>query len=79
MFLNSKNLSICYSPHLAQALWIQQRPSAPIYGFSNQLIRVKSIITLPVTLGQDEIIVIVMVDFLVVDQLFVYNAIIGHP
>ena len=39
-----------------------------IYRFSNQLIRVKDIVSLLVTLGQGENIVTVMADFLVVDR-----------
>ena len=47
-----------------------------IYGFSNQPIKAKGVITLPVTIGQGEHTVIIMADFLVVDQPSTYNAII---
>ena len=57
----------------------QLKPSGPIYGFANQPIRPKGTITLPITIGQGEHIVTVMADFLVVDQPFAYNAIIGRP
>ena len=57
----------------------QLKPTRSIYGFANQPIRAKGIITLSVTLDQREHTVIVTVDFLVVDQLSAYNAIIGYP
>ena len=57
----------------------QLRPLGPIYGFTNQPIRPKGVITLLITIGQKEHTVIVMVDFLVVDQPSAYNAIIGRP
>ena len=50
-----------------------------IYGFANLPIRVKSIITLSVMLGQGEHIVTITIDFLVVDQPSAYNAIIDQP
>ena len=55
----------------------QLKPSGPIYGFANQSIRPKRVITLSITIGQKEHIITVMVDFFVVDQPSVYNAIIG--
>ena len=45
----------------------QLRPSEPIYGFANQPIRLKGIITLPVIIGQGKHTDTIMVDFLVVD------------
>ena len=57
----------------------QLKPSGPIYGFANQSIRSKKIIILPITISQGEHTVTVMADFLVVDQLSTYNAIIGRP
>ena len=57
----------------------QLKPSGPIYGFANQPIRPKRIITLPITIGQGEHTTMVMADFLVVDQPTAYNAIIGRP
>ena len=57
----------------------QPKPSRPIYGFANQPIRPKRIITLPITIGQGEHTTTVMADFLVVDQSSAYNAIIGRP
>ena len=53
------------------------RPIGPIYSFANQPIRVKGIITLPITLGQKVHKVTVTTDFLVVDQPSTYNAIIS--
>ena len=55
----------------------QLKPSGPIYGFANQPIRRKGIITLPITIGQGEHTTTVTADFLVVDQPSAYNAIIG--
>ena len=57
----------------------QLKPSGPIYGIANQPIRPNGIITLPITIGQGEHTITVMADFLVVDQLSAYNAIIGRP
>ena len=57
----------------------QLRPIRLIYGFANQLIRAKKVITLPITIDQWEHIVIEMADFLVVDQPSTYNAIIDQP
>ena len=57
----------------------QLRPSGPIYGFANQPIKPKGIITLPVTIDQGEHTATIMADFLVVDQPSAYNAIIGRP
>ena len=57
----------------------QLKPLGPIYGFVNQPIRPKEIITLPITIGQGKHTVTVMADFLVVDQPSAYNAIIGRP
>ena len=57
----------------------QLKPSRPIYGFANQPIRPKGIITLPITIGQGEHTTTVTADFLVVDQPSAYNAIIGRP
>ena len=57
----------------------QLKPSGPIYGFANQPIRPKGIITLLITIGQGEHTITVMADFLVVDQPSAYNAIIGRP
>ena len=57
----------------------QLKPSRPIYGFANQPIRPKGIITLPITIGQGEHTTMVTADFLVVDQPSAYNAIIGRP
>ena len=45
----------------------QLRPTISIYGFTNQPIRAKKVITLPVTINQGEHTVTVMTDFLVVD------------
>ena len=42
--------------------------ATPIYGFANHPIKVKGIITLPITLRQDENTLTVIADFLVVDQ-----------
>ena len=50
-----------------------------IYGFANQSINVKGLITLLVMLDQRENIVIEKEEFLVVDQPSTYNAIIGQP
>ena len=55
------------------------RPIRLIYDFSNQTIRAKGIITLSVTFGQGEHKIIVIANFLVVDQPSTYNAIIGRP
>ena len=55
------------------------RPTGPVYGFANQPIGVKGLITLPVTLGQGENKVTIPADFLVVDLPSAYNAIIGRP
>lgn len=44
----------------------QFRLSGPIYGFTNQPIKEKVIITFPITFGQREHFVIVTADFLVV-------------
>ena len=57
----------------------QLKPSGLIYGFANQPIRSKGIITLPITIGQGEHTTTVTADFLVVDQPSAYNAIIGRP
>ena len=57
----------------------QLKPSGPIYGFANQSIRPKRVITLPITIDQKEHTVTVMADFLVVDQPSAYNAIIRRP
>ena len=57
----------------------QLRPTRLIYGFANQPIRAKRVITLPITISQGEHTVIEMADFLVVDQPSTYNAIIGRP
>ena len=57
----------------------QLRPVGPIYRFANQLIKVKRVITLPVTINQGEHTMTVMIDFLVVDQPSTYNAIISRP
>ena len=55
------------------------RPTGPIYGFTNQLIKVKGVITLFVTLNQKENTITKKVEFLVVDQPSTCNAIIGRP
>ena len=57
----------------------QLRPVGPIYRFANQPIRAKGVITLPITIGQGEHTIMIMANFLVVDQLSAYNAIIGRP
>ena len=57
----------------------QFRLTRPIYGFTNQSIRAKSIITLPITLEHGEHAITIMADFLVVDQPSTYNDIIGRP
>ena len=57
----------------------QLRPVGSIYGFFNQPIRAKGVITLPITIDQGEHTVTVMADFLVVDQPSAYNVIIGWP
>ena len=54
-------------------------PIGPIYGFVNQPIKVKGLITLLVTLCQGDNIVIEQVKFLVVDKLYTYNTIIDWP
>ena len=53
------------------------RPARSIYGFTNQLINVKGLITLLVTVGQWENTIIEKTKFLVVDQPSAYNASIG--
>ena len=57
----------------------QLRPAGLIYGFANQLIRAKGVITLPIIIGQGEHTITVMADFLVVNQPSTYNAIIDQP
>ena len=52
-------------------------PSLPIYGFANQSIPIKGIITFPITMGDGEHTVTALVDFLVVDQPSAYNVILG--
>ena len=54
-------------------------PCSPIYGFTNQPIPVKGTTTLFVTIGDEKHTVTTMVDFLVVDQPFAYNVILGQP
>ena len=54
-------------------------PAGPIYGFANQPIRAKGVITLPITIGQGEHTITKIADFLVVNQSSAYNAIIGRP
>ena len=55
------------------------RSTGPIYGFANQPINVKGLITLPIILGQGDNKVTIPIDFLVVDLPSAYNAIIGRP
>ena len=57
----------------------QLKPLRPIYGFANQPIQPKRIITLPITIGQGKHTTTVTTDFLLVDQPSAYNAIIGRP
>ena len=57
----------------------QLKSSGPIYGFANQPIWPKGVITLPITIDQWEHTVTVMANFLMVDQPSAYNAIIGRP
>ena len=52
------------------------RPVGSIYGFVNQLIQIKGLVTLPVTLDQRDHIVTKITNFIVVDQPSAYNAII---
>ena len=57
----------------------QLRPAGSIYGFANQSIQAKRVITLLITIGQEEHTVTKMADFLVVDQPSAYNTIIDRP
>ena len=51
----------------------------PLYGFAGECVRAEGVITLPVTMGEDLAQKTRMVNFLVVDHLSIYNAIIGQP
>ena len=53
------------------------RPTRSIYDISNQSIKVKGLINLPVTLGIGDNVVTKEVEFLIVNQPSTYNAIIG--
>ena len=54
-----------------------RRPAKSIYGFANQAIQAKGLVTLLVTLSQRDNTMIEIVEFLVLDQPSAYNAIIG--
>ena len=51
----------------------------PLYGFGGERVYAEGAIQLPVTFGIHPAQVTQMVDFLLVDQPSVYNAIIGRP
>ena len=55
------------------------KPKGLTYDFVNQPIKVKGLITFPITLGKRENIMTEKAKFLVVDQPSTYNAIIGQP
>ena len=55
------------------------RLARPIYGFANQLIKVKRLINLLITLGMRGNVVTNKAKFLIVDQPSTYNAIISQP
>ena len=55
------------------------RPAKSIYDFANKPIKVKGLINLIITLGMEDNVVKNEAEFLIVDQLSAYNAIIGQP
>ena len=55
------------------------RPIEPIYGFNNQLIKVKCLINLPITLGMRKNVITKKVEFFIIDLPSAYNTIIDQP
>lgn len=51
----------------------------PIYGFSNNVIRIKGRVTLPMTLRQGKHTITIFGNFIVIDHLIVYNSIFDQP
>ena len=55
------------------------RAVRPIYGFTNQSIKVKGLINLPITLGTGDNMVTKKAKFLIINQPLAYNTIISRP
>ncbi|KAM6583540.1 hypothetical protein CsatB_010542 [Cannabis sativa] len=53
--------------------------TSSIYGFSGDVITIKGMIKLPITLGTAPVTAKSMADFAVIDQYSAYNAVIGRP
>ena len=58
----------------------QLRPfPTPLIGFKNEEVKVQGVITLSITLGEEPMTTIAMVNFMVVKVLSAYNVLLGRP